>query len=76
MGKTGRLLVVHEAAVRCGIGGDIIRQVLEKYTERGKIAPKLKVLGGANLPIPFTRVLETACIPQEKDIIAAAEAMM
>ena len=68
--KTGRLLVVHEAPVRGGIGGEIVRQVAETAFDRLRCPPV--VLGGANLPMPFTQVLENACIPQEEDIVAAA----
>ncbi len=72
--KTNRLLVVHEAPVRCGIGSEIVREVTERAFDHLSAAPK--VLGGANLPIPFTRVLESACVPQEQDIIEAAERMV
>ena len=68
--KTGRLLVVHEAPVRGGIGGEIVRQVAETAFDRLRCPPV--VLGGANLPMPFVQVLENACIPQEEDIVAAA----
>ena len=68
--KTGRLLVVHEAPVRGGIGGEIVRQVAETAFDRLRCPPV--VLGGANLPMPFAQVLENACIPQEEDIVAAA----
>ena len=68
--KTGRLLVVHEAPARGGIGGEIVRQVAENAFDRLRCAPV--VLGGANLPMPFTQVLENVCIPQEEDIVAAA----
>jgi len=68
--KTGRLLVVHEAPVCGGIGSEIVRQVAESAFDRLSGAPM--VLGGANLPMPFTQVLESACIPQEEDIVRAA----
>ena len=67
--KTGRLLVVHEAPTRAGIGAEIVRRVVEDAFDE-LTAPPL-VLGGANLPMPFARVLETACMPQEEDIVAA-----
>jgi len=68
--KTGRLLVVHEAPVSGGIGGEIVRQVAENAFDSLKRPPV--VLGGACLPMPFTQVLENACIPQEEDIVRAA----
>ena len=68
--KTGRLLVVHEAPVCGGIGGEIVRQVAE--TAFGRLSCPPVVLGGANLPMPFTQVLEKTCMPQEEDIVTAA----
>lgn len=72
--KTGRLLVVHEAPVCGGIGGEIVRRVAETAFDRLTGPPV--VLGGANLPMPFTQVLESACIPQEEDIVRAARQMV
>jgi pyruvate/2-oxoglutarate/acetoin dehydrogenase E1 component len=65
--RTGRLLVVHESPVRCGIGGDLVRQVVEREFGALKAAPR--VLGGADLPMPFAKVLESACVPQVADIV-------
>ncbi len=65
--KTGRLLVAHESPSRCGVGADIVKQVVEREFRALKAAPK--VLGGADLPIPFSKPLENACIPQVEDIV-------
>jgi pyruvate/2-oxoglutarate/acetoin dehydrogenase E1 component len=65
--KTGRLLVVHESPVRCGVGGDLVRQVIEADFDALKAAPR--VLGGLNLPIPFAKTLESASVPQVEDIV-------
>jgi len=64
--KTGRLLVVHESPIRCGVGADVVRRVVEKAMSSLKCPPK--VLGGRDLPIPFAKPLESACIPQVQDI--------
>jgi pyruvate dehydrogenase E1 component beta subunit len=65
--KTGRLLVVHESPTRCGVGGDIVRQVVE--SDFGALSAAPRVLGGLDVPIPFARQLESACIPQVEDIV-------
>ncbi|MCE5309063.1 MAG: alpha-ketoacid dehydrogenase subunit beta [Acidobacteriales bacterium] len=70
--KTGRLLVVHESPGRCGVGADIVRQVVEHAFSSLKTAPR--VLAGADLPIPFAKPLENACVPQTDDIVKAIEA--
>jgi len=72
--KTGRLLVVQEACTRGGFGSEIVRRVTEECFDSLRSAPK--VLGGANLPMPFSHPLETACIPQEETIIEAISSLL
>ena len=67
--KTGRLLVVHESPARCGVGAEIVRRVTAEAFDDLEAPPT--VLGGADLPMPFSPPLEQVCIPQE-DTIAAA----
>ena len=67
--KTGRLLVTHESHTRCGIGAEIVRRVVADGFEHLKASPR--VLGGADLPMPFSPGLEEVCIPQEESIIRA-----
>jgi pyruvate/2-oxoglutarate/acetoin dehydrogenase E1 component len=73
LGKTGRLLVVHESPTCCGVGAEIVRQVTDRGFELLKQAPK--VLGGRDLPIPFAKPLENAVVPQVDDIMRAARSM-
>ena len=67
--KTGRLLVVHEAPTRGGVGAEIVRQVVEQGYEYLRSPPK--VLGGLNTPMPYSPPLEDACLPQKEDIVVA-----
>ncbi|MDR4949523.1 alpha-ketoacid dehydrogenase subunit beta [Neobacillus cucumis] len=68
--KTGRLIVVHEAVQRGGIGGEIVSVVAESEAFDYLDAP-IKRLGGKEVPIPYNPKLEKAAIPQVPDIIAA-----
>jgi len=72
--KTSRLLVLHEAPVRAGIGAEIVRQVVEGAFDYLDSPPR--VVGGLETPIPFSPPLEDVCIPQVKDIITAARSML
>lgn len=72
--KTGRLLVVHEAPERAGGGAEIVRHVVEKGLDCFKAPPR--VLGGANVPMPYSPPLEDACIPQTGDIVQAAKDLL
>ncbi|NUQ66565.1 MAG: alpha-ketoacid dehydrogenase subunit beta [Pirellulales bacterium] len=74
LGKTGRLLVVHESPTCCGAGAEIVRQVTDRGFDLLKQAPK--VLGGRDLPIPFAKSLENAVVPQVVDIVAALRALI
>ena len=67
--KTGRLLVVHEANACCGVGAEIVRQVTQEAFDDLRSPPM--VLGHVGVPMPFARVLEDACVPQEVDIFCA-----
>ncbi|OGV72064.1 MAG: hypothetical protein A3K19_08230 [Lentisphaerae bacterium RIFOXYB12_FULL_65_16] len=74
VGKTGRLLVVHEAPRRGGVGAEIVRRVTEEGFSLLKRAPK--VLGGLNTPMPYSPPLEDACLPQPKDIVKTIREMV
>lgn len=71
--KTGRLLVVHEAPERGGVGAEIVRRVVGADVDCLKAPPR--VLGAAAVPMPYSPPLEDACIPQTGDIIEAAREM-
>ncbi len=71
--KTGRLMVVHESPSCCGVGAEIVRQVTENAFDLLKQAPK--IVGGRNLPIPFSKPLENAVIPEVDDIVNALRHM-
>ena len=54
VGKTGRLLVVHEAVRVGGFGGEIAAEVAEE------LGMPVARLGGERIPIPFSIPLEEA----------------
>ena len=72
--KTGRLLVVHDAPRRGGVGAEIVRRVVEEGFDLLKKPPK--VLGSLNTPMPYSAPLEDACLPQTYDIEQAVRAMI
>jgi len=67
--KTGRLLVVHDAPCRGGVGAEIVRRVAEDGFDLLRRPPR--VLAGRNTPMPYSPPLEDACLPQTADIVAA-----
>jgi pyruvate/2-oxoglutarate/acetoin dehydrogenase E1 component len=72
--KTGRLLVVQEGPPQASFGAEVVRRCIALGLSLFKAAPL--VLGARDVPVPFSPVLEDACIPQERDIVSAVERML
>jgi len=69
--KTGRVLIVHEAPVTGGFGGELAAGIAGGEALDRLDAPIIR-LGGKNVPIPYNRTLEKASVPQLEDIVKAA----
>jgi pyruvate dehydrogenase E1 component beta subunit len=65
--KTGKLLVVHEACQTAGWAGEIMAVVSGSSAFDYLDAP-MRRLAGTDTPIPYSRGLERAAVPQEEDI--------
>lgn len=74
VGKTRRLLIVHEAVTPFGVGAEIAATIGEALF--GQLAAPIKRLGGAFCPVPFSKPLETAFAPRTADIVAAARQLV
>jgi pyruvate dehydrogenase E1 component beta subunit len=72
--RTGRALIVHEAPVTGGVGGEIVAVIADSEAFDYLDAP-IRRLAGRNVPIPYNRTLERAAVPQVEDIVAAARAL-
>jgi pyruvate dehydrogenase E1 component alpha subunit len=73
--KTGRLLVVHEAPLIGGFGGEIAAMIAQSPAFAYLEAPIVR-LGGADVPIPYNPKLEKAAVPQVENIIEAARQLV
>jgi pyruvate/2-oxoglutarate/acetoin dehydrogenase E1 component len=69
--KTGRVLIVHEAPLTGGYGGELAAVVAGGEAFDRLDAP-VRRLAGRDIPIPYNRGLEKAAVPQVEDIVAAA----
>lgn len=69
--KTGRVLIVHEAPITGGFGGELAALISGSDAFDFLDAP-IRRLAGRNIPIPYNRILERAAVPQVEDIEAAA----
>ncbi|MFH1639342.1 MAG: transketolase C-terminal domain-containing protein [Chloroflexota bacterium] len=71
VGKTGRLVVVDDDYIRCGVGAEIAFRVQENLFKSLK-APVQRV-GNLNTPVPVARALMDAVMPTKEKIIAAVK---
>lgn len=69
--RTGRVLIVHEAPVTGGFGGELAAVIAGSEAFDFLDAP-IQRLAGRNVPIPYNRTLERASVPQVEDIENAA----
>lgn len=69
--KTHRAVVVYEDWKSGGFGAEIAARIGEECFD-DLDAPVGRV-GGLNVPMPYSRVLELQCIPNEKDVLAAVQ---
>ena len=72
--KTGRLVIVHEAPVRGGFGGEVAAVVANKAI--GFLDAPIQRVGGPWAPVPFGPVLVDAYLPNEADIIRAVRSTL
>ncbi|HEY4068579.1 MAG TPA: alpha-ketoacid dehydrogenase subunit beta [Burkholderiaceae bacterium] len=73
--KTGRLLVADEDYLSYGLSGEIAALVAESL-DRVTLRAPVRRLAVPDVPIPFSRPLEQAAIPQAGHIVAAAQATL
>jgi 2-oxoisovalerate dehydrogenase E1 component len=69
VGKTGRLVIAHEAVKRGGFGSEVAAMVSEKALDCLD-APIVRV-AARHVPMPYNDALERATIPTQRDIAAA-----
>jgi len=79
--RTGRLIAVSEGYPRCGVGAEIVRQVMDYKFPDGTVgfdyldAPPV-VLSAKDVPIPMSEPLEDAAVPSRDDIIRAVRSVL
>jgi len=72
--KTGKLLIVHEAARNCGFGAELAARASEQaftYLD----APVMRI-GSKDCPVPYCKDLEDAVLPQKKDMESALRSLI
>ena len=69
--KTGRAIILHEATLTGGVGGEIAAIIADEGFDY--LNAPIKRVTAPDCPIPFSPVLEQAWIPDEAKVIAAVK---
>lgn len=72
--KTNRVVIVHEAVKRGGVGAEIAAQIADEVFDY--LDAPIKRVAALNVPIPFSPSLEKYVIPNVKDIIKAVKSIV
>ncbi len=72
--RTHRAVVVEEPPPVCGVGAEIAANIQEMIFDELD-APVARV-SGADVPLPYARELEQACIPHAEDVLRAVRKTM
>lgn len=72
--KTNRVVIVHEAVKRGGVGAEIAAQIADEVFDY--LDAPIKRVAALNVPIPFSPPLEKYVIPDVKDIIKAVKSIV
>jgi pyruvate dehydrogenase E1 component beta subunit len=72
--KTGRVVIVEEGPKTGGVSAEIAAGIMERFGEHLQ-APVVRV-ASADVPVPFTPVLENAYRPDVRRIVAAARDLL
>jgi len=72
--KTNRVVIVHEAHVRGGWGGEMAAIIADKAF--AYLDAPIKRVGAKDAPIPFPQVLEEFILPSEADILDAVHVIL
>jgi pyruvate dehydrogenase E1 component beta subunit len=70
--KTGRLVVVDEDYQSFGVTGEVVARVAERSPDALEAVERVAI---PDVPIPYSRPLETEVNPQVEDVVAAVESV-
>ncbi|HEX2457520.1 MAG TPA: alpha-ketoacid dehydrogenase subunit beta [Vicinamibacterales bacterium] len=72
--KTSRALLLHEATLTGGIGGELAAIIAEDAFEY--LDAPIKRVASADTPVPYSPPLETAFLPNVEKVVAAAKELV
>jgi pyruvate dehydrogenase E1 component beta subunit len=72
--KTGRAVIVHEALRNFGVGAEIAAYISEHL--HGQLKHRVLRMGAPQCPVPFSKVLENAFLPDKNAIAQTVRSSM
>ncbi|MDP6439396.1 MAG: alpha-ketoacid dehydrogenase subunit beta [Candidatus Brocadiia bacterium] len=72
--RTHRAVVVEECPPVCGIAAEVATNIYEMCFD--DLDAPVERVSGADVPLPYARELEQACIPHAGDVVAAARKVL
>jgi len=72
--KTGRLIVIDEDYMNCGVTAEVLAVIAERDPRVLK-APARRI-ANPDVPVPFSRPMENFCLPDAEKIVRAAKEMV
>ncbi len=72
--KTGRAIVVHEAQMTAGFGGEVVARIAEAAFEW--LDAPVRRITWPDCPVPYSRVLEADLIPTAAAVVEATRALV
>lgn len=73
--KTNHLITVEQGWPQCGIGSEICAQIMESEAFYHLDAPVIRVTG-VDVPMPYTKSLESIAVPVPQDIVEAVQKIL
>ena len=67
-------MVVEEPPPHCGIGAEVAANIYEQVFD--ELDAPVGRVSGADVPLPYARELEQACIPHAEDVVRAVKKIL
>lgn len=72
--KTNRVVIVEEDCRTCGMGAEIASMICERAFY--SLDAPIERVAGVDVPMPYAKEIEMACIPQKEDVIRAVKKLL
>ncbi|MPC22818.1 Pyruvate dehydrogenase E1 component subunit beta, mitochondrial [Portunus trituberculatus] len=73
--KTHNLVTVEQGWPQSGVGSEICARIVESPAFHYLDSPVIRVTG-VDVPMPYAKSLEVACIPQQHDVVKAVKKVL